>query len=177
MVAKRGVRTVGPMTISVAFTPLRPWIFRDQRVGHRRHPDLKIAVLGAVPNLRGLPIEELASAADLTTVAAGETLARGPAVGAQWWMPIDGWLLLSGGAAPDRTVPAGSSVGWWDATPDARLRVLRPARVLVMPRNRYLALPPRLGEALAVTVIPLREPPGLTSREPPTVTLRGSEPR
>ena len=161
MAAKCGFRTVGAMTISVAFTPLRRWTLLDRPVGHRRHPDHKIALLAAIPELHRCPVEELASTADIITVGPGETLACGSAVGAQWWMPIEGWLLLSGGATPDRTVPAGSSVGWWNAAGDARLRVLRPARVLVMPRRRYLALSPRLGAALAATVI---NPPGRAPR-------------
>lgn len=162
MGAKRGFRTVGPMTITVAFPLPRRWAAAPARV---RHPkDQKIAALGAVPALARCRTEELTrlgATADLFDLDEGATAACGMGVLNQWWMPIDGWLLLTGDGGPDRTVPAGRSIAAWrdvsmSQVNALRLRALRPARVLAMPRPRFVglaAVAPQLSEILAATDI------------------------
>ena len=162
MGAKRGFRTVGPMTITVAFPMPRRWAAAPARV--RRTKDGKLAELGAVPALARCRTEELAqlgAIADVFNLDEGATAACGIGVLTHWWMPIDGWLLLTGDGGPDRTVPAGRSIAAWQdvSTSQAnalRLRALRPARVLVIPRPRFVGLAgaaPRLAEILAATGI------------------------
>lgn len=162
MGAKREFRTVGPMTITVAFALPRRWAAAPARV--RQPKDGKLAALGAVPALARCRTDELAqlgAVADLFDLDEGATAACGMGVMTQWWMPIDGWLLLTGDGGPDRTVPAGRSIAAWRDTsmsqaPALRLRALRPARVLAMPRPRFVGLAgaaPRLAEILAATSI------------------------
>lgn len=150
------------MTITVAFEVPRRWAATPARV--RRPKDGKLAALGAVPALARCRTEELAqlgAAADLFDLHEGATAACGLGVLTQWWMPIDGWLLLTGDGGPDRTVPAGRSIAAWrdvsmKQAHGLRLRALRPARVLAMPRPRFVGLAataPRLAEILAATGI------------------------
>lgn len=150
------------MTITAAFAVPRRWAIAPS--GARRAKDAKIAALGAVPALARCRTEELVqlgAAADVIDLDEGATAARGLGVLVQWWMPIDGWLLLTGDGGPDRTVPAGRSIAAWNDVSTAqvdvlRLRALRPARVLAMPRPRFVGLAgvaPRLAEILAATVI------------------------
>ena len=162
MGAKRGFRTVSPMTITVAFAVPRRWVAAPARV--RRPKDEKVAALGAVPALarcRSEELTQLGAVADLFDLDEGATAACGMGVVTQWWMPIDGWLLLTGDGGPDRTVPAGRSIAAWrdvsmSQAHALRLRALRPARVLAIPRPRYAGLggtAPRLAGILAATGI------------------------
>lgn len=158
------------MTITVAFAMPRRWAAAPPLV--RRPKDEKLAALGAVPTLARCRTEELTqlgAAADLFELDEGATAACGMGVLTHWWMPIDGWLLLTGDGGPDRTIPAGRSIAAWQDVSMSqvhalRLRALRPARILAMPRPRFVGLAgaaPHLADILAATRV---NPPAPTPR-------------
>ncbi len=131
----------------------------------RRSADAKVALLGGVESLSGCwhsDLVALAAAADLVDVAPGTVLASGPDLGRHWWMPIEGWLLVAGEAAPALTVPAGWSwTGRWDGragsqTTAGRLTALRAAKALVATIPRLLGTlddQPHLAEVVRATLV------------------------
>jgi hypothetical protein len=126
----------------------------------RRHRDGKLELMAAVDGLarcRWTDLEVLARTADLVHVGPGTVLAEGWEFRRQWWMPLEGWLLVEGEGTISRTVPAGRS---WVAPrlpdPQGRLSALREATALVAPVHRLAAtleVRPGLGSAVRATLL------------------------
>jgi hypothetical protein len=123
--------------------------------------DGKVRVLAGVESLSHCSTADLvtlSATADMFEVEEGTLLATGCELAHAWWMPIDGWLLLSGQGKQALTVPAGWS---WLAssrqlTPAARLTALRGGRILTAPRRALLGAldeHPRLAEVIGSTLI------------------------
>jgi hypothetical protein len=142
--------------------PLNP----AERAGRLAHParrrlrlaDGKLERLARVPvfaQSRRTELMALGAVTDLVDVGAGTVLATGAALGRNWWMVLDGWLLAEGSVA--RAVPAGWS---WVApqlpASDGCLSARREATVLVAPVHRLastLRQYPRLGSAVRATLV------------------------
>jgi len=129
----------------------RPWA---------RKVDGKVEMLRAVQALDGCGTGELnalARSADLVHVPAGTVLAEGAEFSRQWWMPIEGWLLVEGDGNVSRTIPAGSS---WTAPRipalGGRITALRDTTTLVAALPHITAALydyPRLGSAIRASLV------------------------
>lgn len=149
------------MTPTPVFVAPARWLARTSHpAAPRRSGDLKLDLLAATPAFERWPVDDLVAlgaAADLLRADPGVTLAEGPGVRGQWWMPVEGWLLLTDGRGPDRTIPAGRALDGRQASNTTRLRTLREAKVLVSPKATFDALldrRPRLARALTPLLIP-----------------------
>jgi hypothetical protein len=123
--------------------------------------DGKIRMLAGVESLSQCSTPDLvalSAAADLFEVEEGTVLATGRELAQSWWMPIDGWLLLSGQGKQALTVP----VGWSWLAPSrhlasaARLTALRGGRILTAPRPVLMGTldeHPRLAEVIGSTLV------------------------
>jgi hypothetical protein len=139
MAGRAAILTVRPMTAYIAPLPINtdqartsaravhPAV-RPSRLGRR---DGKLALLSGLESLAGCrhrSLVTLAATADLVTVEAGTVLGQGHDLSRFWWMPIDGWLLVSTGGKQAVTVPAGRS---WTGGTEGRISALRGGRVLM----------------------------------------------
>jgi hypothetical protein len=125
-----------------------------------RYGDGKLDRLAAVESLDGCrraELEALAAAADLIRIPAGTRLAGGVDFSRQWWMVLDGWLLVEGDGDVARAIPAGSS---WTAprlpSPAGRVTAARDSVLLVAPLGRLknaLWEHPRLDTAIRATLV------------------------
>ena len=177
MATDRFVRTLPTMTtylppITVTVDPVPGTIRREARPGRlasrlrnlRTTLDRSDAKLDLVSHVGSLArctksdLIALSSAADLIEVGEGTTLARGRELTHWWWMPIDGWLLLSGQGKQAVTIPSGWS---WMAPnrrmpPGARLTALRGGRMLTASLPVLLGTlddHPKLAEAVSATLV------------------------
>ena len=136
-----------------------------ERVAHparwrSRSSDRKVTLLAqidAFSSLRKADLIALGAAADVIATPAGEVLAQDRDLSRHWWMPLDGWLLLSGQGKQAITVPAG-----WSFTADrngpltGRLSALREGRILTAPIQSLLGAldaHPHLAEAVRSTMV------------------------
>jgi hypothetical protein len=127
----------------------------------RRWSDGKVALLADVEpfaQCRQADLVALAKAADIVNVPSGTVLGEGSDIKHLWWMPVDGWLLVSGAGNQAITVPAGWS--WTargrDTGPDTRISALRGGRVLTAALPELLGTldeHPRLAEAIRSTLV------------------------
>ncbi|MHB8467953.1 MAG: hypothetical protein ACYDD7_24305, partial [Acidimicrobiales bacterium] len=98
-----------------------------------RRRDGKIALLAQLDSLadcRDADLLALAAAADMVDLPSGTVLGEGSELAHFWWMPIDGWLLVSGDDNQSITVPTGWS--WAAPTrvvpPGTKITALRGGR-------------------------------------------------
>ena len=126
-----------------------------------RNADGKLELVSGVESLAGVARADLLAltiAADLVEVSEGTVLAEGRDLTHWWWMPVEGWLLLSGQGKQAVTIPAGWS---WMAPgraipAGARLTALRGGRMLTAPVPRILGAldeHPRLARAISSTLV------------------------
>jgi hypothetical protein len=126
-----------------------------------RHSDGKLQLVSGLESLAGCgraDLVALAAAADLVEIPEGTVLAEGRDLAHWWWMPIEGWLLLSGQGKQAVTIPAGWS---WMAPArqvpiGARLTALRGGRMLTAAVPSILGAldeHPRLAEAISSTLV------------------------
>ena len=149
------IATDGAATIPAAARRAHParWM--------RRARDGKVAMLAGIESLAACGPRDLlalAAAADLVEVPAGTVLGHGSALAHSWWMPVDGWLLVSGHGNQAITVPSGWS--WAAPTrnmpPETRISALRGGKVLTTTTPRLLGTLddfPRLATAIRSTLV------------------------
>ena len=160
-------------TLTTMTTYLPPLIVTAEPVGRTarregrtarwlsKRADGKLQLIAGVESLAGCPkadLVALASAADLVDVPQGTVLGEGRDLGHFWWMPLDGWLLLSGHGNQAVTIPS----GWSWMAPDrqvpanARLTALRGGRLLTAATPSLLGAMdehPRLAQAIGATLV------------------------
>jgi hypothetical protein len=127
----------------------------------QRARDGKLDLLAGVESLATCGRRELvalAAAADLVEVPEGTVLGVGAALGQYWWMPVDGWLLVSGSGKQAITIPTGWS--WTGPSrpiaADTRLTALRGGRVLTATSAALFGAldeHPRLAAAVRSTLV------------------------
>lgn len=127
----------------------------------QRRRDGKVALLAGVDSLaecRDRDLVALAAAADMVDVPSGTVLGEGSQLAHYWWMPIDGWLLVSGHGNQAITVPS----GWSWASPgrevpaELKISALRGGRILTTTVPRLLGTLedfPRLSTAIRSTLV------------------------
>jgi hypothetical protein len=160
------VRTVIAMTTYLPPLSITAAPQVDSRRAHparwlHRQRDGKLELLAGVESLAtcgSRDLVALAAAADLIDVPEGTVLGAGASLGQYWWMPVDGWLLVSGSGKQAITIPT----GWSWAGPsrpipaDTQLTALRGGRVLTATTGALfgaLEARPRLAAAVRSTLV------------------------